>query len=56
MVDDLENAIAYVAVIRWGEQKGLLNSGVYNFLTQLAEGVWMKIPPLKLLTSFPNLK
>lgn len=56
MVDDLENAIAYIAVIRGTEQEGLLNSGMYNFLTQLAEGVWIKIPPLRLLMSFPNLK
>lgn len=31
MVDDLENAIAYISVIRWTKQAGL-NNAMYSFL------------------------
>lgn len=51
---DLENAIAYIAAIRWSEQE--LNSEAYDFLKQLPETMWIKIPPLKLLMLFPNIK
>lgn len=51
---DLEHAIVYIAAVRCTEQG--LHSAVYRCRKQLPETMWIKIPPSKSLTLFPNIK